>query len=191
MDSSPLLAFARDARETYFGFRPTLPPVPDAAWILLDRLKLKAGPNERTERQTAKRTAPIPNYEANILVANFLRDHPRATANRVAKAVQIAQGRLPKLAAWKAEMDYRRETAKPKKGKPERPLTEKMLKAIGTNESVWENDDATQVIWREILETATPEIRAKLYEMPPEEKRKLIQCRAEQRLDNFEYVVDP
>ena len=44
LDSSPLLEYAHNAWDTYYGFRPTLPHIPDALWVLLERLKYRLHP---------------------------------------------------------------------------------------------------------------------------------------------------
>ena len=44
LDSSPLIEYAHNAWDTYYGFHPTLPHIPDALWVLLERLKYRLHP---------------------------------------------------------------------------------------------------------------------------------------------------
>jgi hypothetical protein len=72
LDSSPLIEYAHNAWDTYYGFRPTLPHIPDALWVLLERLKYRLHPfqlrpfAEQTSATDEEHRKPIPPDEANI-----------------------------------------------------------------------------------------------------------------------------
>lgn len=188
LDSSALLQFAHDSNETYFAFRPTLPPVPSAVRILLDRLKFRLQPIEAQspDHSTADaKNDPIPNDEANIKVRKYLEQHPTATTREIAKAVGIAHGRVTLMPAWKAEK-VRRETNKVHTPKPARRLTKRMLNAVETGKDPAAIAEAREAAWEQILEKAGPQEMAKLKAMTPKEKAKLVQTALEQFKDDLD-----
>lgn len=200
MDASALVQYARDLESSYYGFRPDLPPVGDAVWVLLERLKLRLEPfdsegegDSGSEGENNKK--PIPRDEANLMVRKHLKANPNATAKETAKAVGIAQGRVTGLAAWQTEMSRRRyeKQREPAKGKRERPLTNAMLAAVSAKgETPAEIAEANEQenAWHAILDAANPEQQAKLHEMPPEKREALIETylaqQREQRVDQWE-----
>ena len=176
MDSSALVGLARGLQQTYFALRPDLPNAGDDVWVFLDRLKLRFEPIDQAGGKNNKKTT-IPRAEADVLVRDYLKKHPDATAKKTAEAVGIAQGRLPGLASWRELMKkrkYEKHTQTPK-GKPARPLTDKMLAAIekgDTPDAIAEAKEAKEIAWHAILDAATPEQRRQLHAMPEEAKRR-------------------
>jgi hypothetical protein len=191
LDSSPLVQFAKNARETYFALRPTLPPVPDALWVLLDRLRFKLQPfkPKPSTRQQGGAKQPIPDDEANIAVRNFLKQHPDATAREVAKGVGIALGRVSGLQAWRAEVGRRKANNIPAP-KPERRLTRKKLAAIGKKDDPSARLVAEEAAWQRLLEDAKPDERARLFALSKDDKAKLIQIALEQFAEELAEIDD-
>jgi hypothetical protein len=168
LDSSALVQFAHDARSTYFGIEQDLPPVSSQLWVLLERLRYRL-----QSIQPKKGQQRIPTEEANIAVRKFLKDHPGATSRQVATGVGIAHGRISQMEAWRTEQ-ARRSAAKTPTNKRSRPLTKKMLEAIGKDDDPLTRMAAEEAVWRRLLERAQPEERARLHAMPPEKQKELI-----------------
>jgi hypothetical protein len=195
IDSSPMIEFAHAARDTYYGFTPTLPPIPEALWVLLDRLKYRLQPfqlrppDEETAPTAEPDRQPIPVDEANILVRKFLEKHPRASAREVSKGVGIALGRISGLTAWRAEQG-RREANKKTVPKRERRLTTKMLETIGRTNDPSSRIEIEEAAWQQLLEEAEPRERAKLHAMTSEQRARLIQVYLEQKIDSLEASDD-
>jgi hypothetical protein len=191
LDSTPLIEFSHAARDAYYAFRPTLPHIPDAVWVLLERLKYRLQPftmrpiTEQSAAIAEKRRKPIPKDEANLLVRDYLKNHPGATASQVAKAVGIAQGRLPLLMAWQVEMKSRK-AKKPSAQKQPKALDRKMLESIGRTNDPSARMEAEEAAWQEII--AAAEARGKLMllqDKTPEEKKALIDAYIRQKSDQF------
>jgi hypothetical protein len=183
LDSTPLIQFAHDAQQTYFGLRSDLPSVPAGFWVLLDRLHFKLQPLQpptvsgKSAPTVAKRE-PISDDEAKALVKQFLKKNPTATVREVAAAVGIAVGRIPDMKEWR-EAYARRKAAKPVKPKKARELTKQMEQTIGK-----EADPATRImvddaIWQRLIEQADQQGRAKLHAMTATERADLIRLTRE------------
>lgn len=170
IDSSPLLQFQRDCERTYFGLAPTLPAVPNAVWVMLDRLKLKL--QSIHPPSPPKRDGEVPADEAEILVANYLRENRKATIREIATATGISTGRISNdIAAWKAEMARRKASKTPAKGKAPRQL---IFDPIGSNDDPSRYADPNDVIWQIIIDKADPQHKAELFAVSPEKKAEII-----------------
>ena len=191
LDSSPLLEYAHNAWDTYYGFRPTLPHIPDALWVLLERLKYRLHPfqlrpfAEQTSATDEEHRQPIPTDEANIAVRKFLEQHPHATARQVVQGVGIAPGRVSKLDSWRA-VQGRRKANKTPAPKRERKLTRKMLETLGRTNDPALRIEVKEAVWQRLLEEAEPQERAKLHSMKAEDRDRLIQAALEQRQEQLE-----
>lgn len=185
LDPTPLNQFRQNAEGCYFGVQERLPAAGEAVHLLLDRLRQELTRRQRQAAQGApvphprdqatKGRQPIPDDEANLLVRKYLEKHPQAGAREVAEAVGIALGRVSKLSAWRAEQGRRKANKElPKKGT--RPLTKKMLNAIGKEDDPSAKMEAEEAVWRKILEEASPEGRAELHAMSAEKRREMIEA---------------
>ena len=154
---------------------------------LLDRLELKLQP---IVAPRPNRDEPIPNDEANILVANYLKNHPKATAEQVAEGVGIAKGRVPGMSAWRATM-AKRKAAKPlPKAKAPKQATKRQLDvAISREGDPAKKAEADELIRRMIIEEAGDdgEKRAWLDNLTPDQQAEMIKLYAEQRLDDQDF----
>jgi hypothetical protein len=189
LDSSPLVEYAHDANSTYYGTHPTLPPTPDGLRVLLDRLKFKLQgvqpQSSGAEAQAKKKRQPIPLDEADILVRDYLQQHPNASTKEVAKGVGIAAGSLPKLASWQAEQTRRR-AARRAKPKAERRLSKNMEHVIGKESdpaAMLEVEDAARQM---ILEETDDKGRADFHSMGKAKQAELIKLRVEQLREEAE-----
>jgi hypothetical protein len=191
LDSSPLIEYAHAAWDTYYTFRPTLPPSPDTVWVLLERLKYRLQPFtlrpiiEPRPAADEVRRKPIPKDEAEILVRDYLEKNPGATASQVAKGVGIAQGRLTGLASWRAEQG-KRKANRVTAPKTIRRLTRKMLETIGRTNDPSARLEALDVAWEEMLAGAGPRERVKLLSMTKEEQSRLTEVRLEQASEDLD-----
>jgi hypothetical protein len=151
------------------------------AWCLeQEREPASAGPRPRVR---------LSRDEAEAAVRQYLREHPAPTAREVSKATGVALGRLSKFPAWQVYQAQKKAspTAATQRGPRTRPLTKKMLGAIGQAHDPSAGIEAEEAVWRGLLENAaTPGERARLNAMKPEEKAKLIQACIEQREDEAE-----
>jgi hypothetical protein len=128
----------------------------------------------------------IPKDEANIIVRDFLKDNPDATARQVAKGCQIAVGRVSGLPAWRAHQVNKKGSARTRTPKEDRRLTSKMLHVIGKEADPAEKMDKEEAAWRYLLENArTDEERARLNSMSRDEKANAIQMVLEQFADQL------
>lgn len=195
LDSSPLLEYANTARDTYYAFQQTLPRRPDALWVLLERLKFKLQPfhprpiPEQTSATDEEHRKPIPPDEANILVRNYLEQHPGAKARDVAEGVGIALGRVSEQPSWRAEQG-RRKANKTQSTKRERRLTKQMLDTIERTNDPALRVEAEEAAWQRLLEDAEPRERAELHAMSTERRANLIQLALEQYKENLEESDD-
>jgi hypothetical protein len=114
----------------------------------------------------------IPGGEANILVRDFLKDHPQARIRAVAAATGLAIASIHNTPAWK---DFREKTSKPRREKAARQLTREMLAAINNGHAApGARIEARDTIWRVLLEKATPDERVRLNAMSSSQKEELI-----------------
>ncbi|MFO1044791.1 MAG: hypothetical protein U0941_23715 [Planctomycetaceae bacterium] len=133
----------------------------------------------------------IPDDEANILIRKFLEQNPKATSREVASGVGIALGRVPQMAAWRAEVG-RRKAAKPAPKKSAIPLTRKMT------ESIKRGDDPAKVamlreqVWDKIISAADGKRSEleRLHAMTTAEKDRLIDAGLEHFSDHLEEEDD-
>jgi hypothetical protein len=126
-------------------------------------------------------------YEVNLFIKRFLDQHPQATIREVAKAVDLSVGKVQQTDAWRREMGRRKAEKEPAKKTP-RPLTQKMLAAIGQEDNIADIDarlDAVEAVWQRLLEQASPSERAKLHAMNHQERRKLIELARDQFADQL------
>jgi hypothetical protein len=164
--------------------------IPDALWVLLERLKYRLHPfqlrpfAEQTSATDEEHRKPIPPDEANILVRNYLEQHPRATSREVAEGVGIALGRVSELPAWRAEYGRRQANKTPAR-KKERQLTRKMIEAIGKRDDPSSRIEAEEAAWQELIEKAEPRERAKLHAMTAEERGRLIKLLLQQKVEEI------
>jgi hypothetical protein len=179
LDSTPLIQFAHDAQQTFFGLRPNLPSVPSGFWVLLDRLQFKLQPIQSqpaagvpSDTSTAKRE-PISHEEAETLVDMYLKKHPAATAREVAKGVGIAVGRVPDIRAWR-KVTAKRKAARPVKQKNAREFTKAMEQAIGKEADPATRIEVDDALWHRLIQEADQEDRAKLHTLTPAEKTELM-----------------
>jgi len=138
-------------------------------------------------QEEGKRT--ITDDEAESRAAKFLSENPGATAREVAKAAGIAQGRVPRLPAWRRVM-AKRNAARPPSTQKCRPLTDRMLKAIGKSDDPAARLEAEEAVWQRLLEEAGPEERGRLHAMSQKERATLIQLTSEQFREQFEETGD-
>jgi hypothetical protein len=204
MDASALVEYARELQRTYFALRQDLPPEGDSVWVLLERLKLRLEPFEVEGKSDNKPTTPIPNDQANLLVQDYLEANPNASTSEVVAAIKkhggFSQGRLSKLPSWRVVVEKREaEKAKQKpKGKQERRLTSLMLGAIPAGDNPAKIAEALDEVrvngWQSLLEEASPDERARLHEMPQQDRDDLIAARLdqwrEQQRDDDQYEDD-
>jgi hypothetical protein len=131
---------------------------------------------ERNRQRVAeKRGSPIPKDEANIIVRNYLKANPDATARDVAANCGIALGRVPDMPAWKARLAQKQKMPAGTQPKASKQLTEKMLESIGQKNDPAAPMEAKEAAWRYLMEKAqTPEERARLNAMSKEEMAEAI-----------------
>jgi hypothetical protein len=128
---------------------------------------------------------PLPDDEAEVEVRTFLEKHPHANARQVAEGVGIALGRVSGLAAWRSALGKRKANKRPGTKKP-RPLTQKMVQAIGREDDPAARMEAEEAAWLHLIDQAKPPERAKLHAMPKEERARLIQAYLESRTQEVE-----
>jgi hypothetical protein len=140
-----------------------------------------------TTGKRRKRTEVPDDYEANIRIKQFLEQHPGAPIREVVEAVGLSAGKVSVMDAWRREMG-RREAAKKPAKKADRPLTKEMLACIGKEDNTDDVDariDAEEAVWRETVEAADPQERARLHAMPEHERKELIEAVANQQADRI------
>lgn len=141
-------------------------------------------------KQPAKAT--IPDNEAQIIVRDYIKKREDAgknvTSRDVSRDCGIAQGRVPQMTDWQAYQARKTQSPPSGKRKQPRPLTGKMLAAIGKESDPSANAESTEeTAWRYLLENAkTPEERARLNAMTAKEKAEAIQLAIEQIADQDE-----
>lgn len=214
LDSTALIEFSHAARDTYYAFRPSMPRIPDAVWVLLERVKYRLQPfTVRPVNETSPTTGEesrevvskdetntpieptsatgevtrrtIPKDEAEFLVGDFLKKNPGATASQVASGVGIAQGRLPGLASWRAEQG-RRKASRMTTPKTIRRLTKKMAESIGRTNDPSAHLETREVAWEEMVARAGPREKIKLLSLTKEERSSLIDTRLRQVSEDFD-----
>lgn len=131
-----------------------------------------------------KRSEVVPDDVADLRIEAFLKEHPKATAKQVAKAVGIAQGRVPKMASWRAEMGRRKAAKQPAKAK-QRPLTKKMLAAAEAGDDPAQIAEAREAAWQRVIEEADEERRAELHALSREQRDMLIDAALEHFADRL------
>lgn len=141
-----------------------------------------SGPAQKDDN---KPTKPIPRDEANILVRKYLEGHSGATVKEVAKAVGISTGSVSESAAWQAEMGRRKAANYQPPQKPTRPLTKKMLEAIGRDDDPDAKLEVEEAVFRKLVEKASPDERARLMALKGEAKQKLIEAASSQFADDL------
>ncbi len=139
-------------------------------------------PDSPARNRAVGKRNPISDEEANTRVRRYLNKHAGATIREVSEAVDVATGRISRLAEWQTEK-ARRRAAKTGRAKSHRPLTEKMLMCIGTNDDPAARLEAEEAVWQLLIEEATLEERAGLHALPEDKKNELIRLRADQYAD--------
>jgi hypothetical protein len=137
------------------------------------------------QEQRSTPAKPIPTDEANILVRKYVEGHPGAPVKKVAEALGISTGRVAQSPAWQAEMGRRRANKYKPSEKPARPLTKKMLESIGRDDDPAARLEAEEAVFRNLVEKAGPDERARLMAMKEPEKRKLIEAASSQFADDL------
>ena len=118
--------------------------------------------------------------EINILIIRYLRQHPGAPISDIVEAINISQGKVDSMDAWKRET-ARRKAAKPLPKIKERQLTKEMLAAIGQKvdpaiEKVMKDD----AIWQWMMKKAKPNEKADLHMKTAQERESLVELVREQ-----------
>jgi hypothetical protein len=142
---------------------------------------------DSTGAAQAGRKKPIPKEEANILVREYLNTHGNGTVKEIHQATGVSTGAISQSAAWKAHQAKKKsnsDVAVP--CVKTRPLTSKMLEAVGLEADPGEQISAEEVGWQYLLENATPEERARLHAMTPSERAEQIRLAIEQLSDRYD-----
>lgn len=143
-----------------------------------------AATRQQGDAEPSKRRSETPDAdEANLLVLQHLKQHPKATIKDVSQATGISVGRIHGLEAWQRAMAQRK-AAKPTTKKSERPLTQKMLASKGQKDDPAEQVMRDEAVWQWLLEKAKPKEKAELHMKAAAERAKLIELARQQYEDD-------
>jgi hypothetical protein len=132
----------------------------------------------------SSRKKPIPRDEANILIRDYLKQHPNATVKGINKATGVSTGAISQSPAWQALQATKKSgEPTPSPGGKTIRLTNKMLEAVGKKADPSARITAEEAAWQYLLEKATPEERARLHAMKPGERAENIRLVIEQLTD--------
>lgn len=184
LDSTPILSLASAVRNVYFGFDDSLPKVPDAVWTVLDRLAIIAATSSKKEASNVndtkttevKRIGRMSRDEANILVANYLKENPGATNVAAAKAVGVSAGTVNGLPAWRAMMAKRNAQKVAKKSRRTKQLSDAQIACLAKGDKPEDIAEANEAAWKTILAKAgnNEEQLEKLFALTKEQKANMI-----------------
>jgi hypothetical protein len=148
-----------------------------------------AGPGEceaPTHLAQAERKQPIPKAQAEILVRDYLNKHKgeKPTARDVSAATGVSLGALPGLPPWQVyQAQKKSEQLMRPPGRKTQRLTQKMLEAIGKVADPSEHISTEEAAWRFSLESASPEEKARLNALKPQERAEYINLVIKQFVD--------
>jgi len=132
---------------------------------------------------TQPRAARLPG-EAEEAVRAYLKEHPGAKIREVSEATGVSVGKISSMSVWQASRVVKSAMpGRPSRPPRERPLTPRMLAALGTDDDPAERLDRAEVAWRRLLERATEVERERFNAMPPAQQRELIEAFLAQQED--------
>jgi hypothetical protein len=134
----------------------------------------------------------IPKEEAEILVRDHLKAHPSATVKEIHEATGVSTGSIANTSAWKGHQ-AKKELADTSPGRAPRtrPLTNNMLAARGQEDDPSSRMEAEEIVWRYLIENATPEERERLNALKPAERAEYIRTVRQQLEDQQEDDYQP
>ncbi len=138
------------------------------------KVHLSRGETEGSS-ETGEKKRTIPKDEAEIMVREFLKKYPEATARDTSKGTGVSMGQLPKLASWRAEMAKRNAAKDPKKRKTQR-MTKKMALALHKGDDPAAIVAVREIAERKIVENLTEEERAQFFAKPKQERDEMIEA---------------
>jgi hypothetical protein len=154
------------------------------------------GPERRDAAPPAEGGAsgksPIGRDEANLLVRQHLKAHPNASVRAIHRATGVSVGAVAQSAAWQAHQAAKKIGPGTSGGRSprERQLTRKILAVAGKEEDPSRLPQAEEAAWQYLLETATPDERARLHALTPAERAERIRLVIEQFADQDDENAD-
>jgi hypothetical protein len=126
----------------------------------------------------------IPRREANVLVRDYLQNHPQATVQQIRHASGVSAGAVSESAAWQAHRAAQQEgDAPPRRSVKTTRLTAKQLATLGKPDDPSARMTAEESAWTYLLENASPKERGRLHGLNDAERAEYICLVLEQRAD--------